>query len=386
MTDTERENMAFFLASVVYPPARSRPVDDALTPSAIQGFSDFFVDKPPASLTEDVGDLIGVVTCADMNSGCHALPLGTDTNSATVGGFDAPTMRGMTDRFLHFSIGITAPEEAMVFTNQSQTITIPGLPFPVTTPPADVPYDPADGLEESAVFSAAFAIFQPVYHVMSVDLFRMFEEASTGFPGATGRQITLTPATVGLPSTIDTMTDLQLADFAGLVNLRATGILDGVVRTLSYRADTATYKDASMNLLPVGLRSMIDAADDAMTLTAELRAQVGSTPQPLLSVSANGDGPTGNPDLPVLPGDNPMALEGIDIHQDATLFVDGQPVSGGIACLGGSFTPYCDSELLGLGLTSDPSPNGLHLLQVQNPQGLLSNELPICVGAVSDCQ
>jgi hypothetical protein len=30
-------------------------------------------------------------------------------------------------------------------------------------------------------------------------------------------------------------------------------------------------------------------------------------------------------------------------------------------------------------------PSGTHLLQLQNPSGLLSNELPICVGPVSSC-
>jgi hypothetical protein len=385
MTDTERENMAFFLASVVYPPARSRPVDDVVSAQAIQGFSDFFVDRAPANpFIDDLGDFVGVATCADMDSGCHALPLGTATNSATVGGFDAPTMRGMTDRFLHFSIGITAPEEAMNFTNSSQTIEIPGLAT-IVTPPADVPYDPADGLEESAVFSAAFAIFEPLYHVMSIDIFQMFEEASTGFPGATGRQVTLTPATVELGSTIDIMTDLEEADAAGLVNLRARGKLDGALRTLSYRSGTGTYKDAILTLAPVHLRNRIDAPGDAMTLTAELRAQVGSTPQPLLSITDTGDGPMGNPNLALLPGGNPMSLEGIDVHRDASILVDGQPVIGTLLCLAGSFTPYCDSELVEINLGSIPSPNGLHLLQVQNPQGILSNELPICVGVYANC-
>ena len=48
-----------------------------------------------------------------MDSGCHALPLTADTNSTSLGGFDVPTMRGMTDRWLQFSIGITNAEEAL---------------------------------------------------------------------------------------------------------------------------------------------------------------------------------------------------------------------------------------------------------------------------------
>src|SRR5690606_14066451 len=82
----ERDDMARFLAHVSYPPARGRPVDDVVTPSALAGFAQFFVDFKGSG--NDLGDLVGVDTCADMNSGCHALPLQADTNSSTLGGFD----------------------------------------------------------------------------------------------------------------------------------------------------------------------------------------------------------------------------------------------------------------------------------------------------------
>jgi hypothetical protein len=66
--------------------------------------------------------------------------------------------------------------------------------------------------------------------------------------------------------------------------------------------------------------------------------------------------------------------------------VDGTVVSGSVACVSGSFTPFCDTEVVSITLTSTPTPDGLHLLQVQNPDGPLSNEMPICVGVVSGCQ
>jgi hypothetical protein len=101
----ERDDMATFLASVSYPPPRQRHLDDAISPAALQGFADFFTDQGGAVAGA------GISTCADANSGCHALPLGTATNSPVVGGFDAPTMRGMTDRFLQFSNGFTSTQE-----------------------------------------------------------------------------------------------------------------------------------------------------------------------------------------------------------------------------------------------------------------------------------
>ena len=58
-----------------------------------------------------------------------------------------------------------------------------------------------------------------------------------------------------------------------------------------------------------------------------------------------------------------------------------------MACIsGGSFTPFCDSDTIRITLNSTPTPDGLHLLQIQNEKGPLSTELPICVGAVAGCQ
>ncbi len=382
LTDAERDNMALFLGNVSYPPPRSRPIDDVVTASALQGFSDFFVDQPGGGLSADLGDLVDVDTCADMDSGCHALPLGVDTNSSTLGGFDVPTMRGMTDRFVQFSLGLTVVEEVALFLNSSQTVDLFGLAT-INTPPADVPYDPAEGFEENAVFSTAFAIFEPVYDVFSIDMFQMFEEASTGFAGAVGRQITIDQGNATQQATIDAMDELESADFLGLVNLRANGVINGTERTLTYRAGTDTYRNGLFNWSPAQLRAAMDGPDDVMTLTAELRSGFGSMAEPLLSTASPFDGPFGNPNLPVFPGG--ALVTAIDVHEDAVMFVDGQRVTTtGFVCVGGSFTPYCDSQSMVIDFSPTPS-NGLHLLQVQNPAGPLSNEFPICVGGLSFC-
>ena len=59
-------------------------------------------------------------------------------------------------------------------------------------------------------------------------------------------------------------------------------------------------------------------------------------------------------------------------------------VTATLTCVGGSFTPYCDSGTVEIDLNSIPA-SGLHLLQVRNPSGLETPELPICVGAISSC-
>src|SRR5690606_31243821 len=170
------------------------------------GLADSFVDQ---------GGLTGADfnTCADTAGGCHALPLGTSTNSRAVGAFEAPTMRGMTDRFLQFSFGAFAAPKVL---NAVAGQTGQGV----------IPWNPAQGYDEKVLFSAAFVAFNPVYDVGPNDLFLMFEEASTGRAGALGRQVVLSARTTSgarAATTAAHMTVLEDADARGVVNLRGTG-------------------------------------------------------------------------------------------------------------------------------------------------------------------
>jgi hypothetical protein len=161
---------------------------------------------------------------------------------------------------------------------------------------------------------------------------------------------------------------------------------------VSYDAGASLYRFLPGSVKKTRAALISDIADggtgfSVATLTGHLRSGItAGTLQPLLSVDTILDGPTGNPDLPMLPGDNPMTLKGINVDGSAIIVVDGQQVSGTISCVGGSFNPLCDSDTVSITLSATPSPNGLHLLQVQNPTGLLSNELPICVFGVVGCR
>jgi hypothetical protein len=126
----------------------------------------------------------------------------------------------------------------------------------------------------------------------------------------------------------------------------------------------------------------------SITLTARLPLRFGEGVhrQPLLAVDGIGVGMTGDPALPFLPGENPMILRGIDIEAGAALLVNGVPASGTLACVGGEFAPkYCASQRIRVLLDAPPDTPGLHLLQVQNPDGPQSNELPICVAPLARC-
>lgn len=377
----EIDDMASFLASVSYPPARARRVDDTLTSPAAQGFADFFMDQGGAGNPN---------TCADSQAGCHELPLGNSTNSATLANFDAPTMRGMTDRFLQFSMGPTNAEELLVVANN-------GINFPpfLVVPPLEgsIQWDPNQGFNEATTFGAAFAIFDPIYNVRPLNIFQMFEEASTGFSGAQGRQVTLSSATAFDANVNALLLNLEQADLRGVVNLRGEGILGGTATTLSFRSDGLYRKQSGAPFTHADLVGAAQAGSLVMTFTAHLRANVGpgGLPQPLLDTSPEtGFGPTGDPPLPTMsdsgPADpDPFFLTGTLVHSNALVFVDGAPdASGGVGCSSGFSGPFCADGAIAIDLSQRPSA-GTHLIQVQNPSGLLSDELPLCVGATGGC-
>jgi len=69
------------------------------------------------------------------------------------------------------------------------------------------------------------------------------------------------------------------------------------------------------------------------------------------------------------------------VSSSATVLVDGQPAAAILGCSAGSTGGFCNDGLVSIDLAARPTPDGLHLLQVQNPAGLLSNELPLCVAS-----
>jgi YVTN family beta-propeller protein len=381
LTAQDQDDMATFLASVAYPPARSRRIDDALSDgespgdldgiptSARQGFADFFTDVG--------GNANQPHTCADANGGCHALPLGTATNSITLAGFDSPTMRGLTDRFLQFSLGTTLPVGIQAVANFGS----PGQGISPLEP--EIAWDPNLGFREVTVFGAAFLVFQPVYGMRPPDLWQMFEEASTGFSGALGRQVTLNSATAAQSGVQALLESLQDADARGVVNLRGVGLRGGMKVELSWDAPNGRYKvgSGSLTLTQAELLAEAQAGTTLATLTAQLRSGVSGGRQPLLATSGSpGSGLIGDPPLPQLTsGHPPFDVRGTRVSSTAAVFVDGQPASATLACSAGVTDGFCNDGVVSIDLATRPSPDGLHLLQVQNPAGLLSNEMPICV-------
>ncbi len=390
LSEEERQLMAFFLGSVSYPPARSRQVDDSLTPAAKRGFEDFFVDKgsligPAAQDAFGLGD---AKSCGQ--GGCHSLPLMASTNSPVIGAFDAPTLRGLTDRYVHFSLGITAARGTLEFAGEERLPLIRSIlegiiGFDLFTAPEGARWDPEVGYDERTTLAAVFTAFQPAYNVGPMDIFEMTEEASTGYSGALARQVALNPRTtngVNSGQTIALLSALEAADAKGLVNLRVEGTYaQGGSTTpflLSYR-ENGRYETDGVSITSSQLRAQ--AANGALvaTATAALRENIQSydLDQPLIYPDLDEEA---QPLLPVLPADNPMQMNAVDVVAGSTIIVDGEQVGGDIQCVGGSFAPFCDSGRVTLTLDSVPSGAGLHVVQVVSPGGLMSNEVPFFIG------
>jgi YVTN family beta-propeller protein len=382
LSEAERDHMATFLASVWHPPARSRAVDDGTSASALDGFADFFVDQGGL----DRG------TCADSTSRCHVLPLLSSTNGTNRGlrSRDAPSLRGLTDRHVMLAEGANSSEEMLLFMNDPQ-----GLEPPFAgARPSEFPYDPALGADERSTFAVGFLAFRPALNVGPVDIFQMLEEVSTGTSGATGRQVTLGAATLSggaEAATLALLEELEAADARGVVSLEGELAREPRRRApdaVSYLARRLVYLVGVEETPRDELLAAARAGEITLTLTAQLpsRFAEGVHRQPLIA-PLPGAGETGDPDLPVLPGDNPVTLEGIDVRPGALLLVDGQPTSGAVECVDGAFEPeFCSSQRVSIRLDAPPAAPGLHLLQIQNPQGPLSNELPLCVGGSAACR
>jgi hypothetical protein len=319
-------------------------------------------------------------TCADSNAGCHELPLGTATNSETLQAFDASTMRGMTDRFLQFSLGPTHAEELLTFANA-------GFPaFGISPLEPAIRWDPDQGPREITTFGTAFAVFEPIYGVRPLDIFQMFEEASTGPSGALGRQVTLNSRTTGpalLAETEALLAELEAADQRGVVNLRGSGLRGGGIVSLSYLQESDEYKVGGAKLSRAQL--IAEAGPPAPTLLATLTAHLRSgvsedSLQPLIApVGAQCDTGPNIPD-PLLPPGSSFEFEGAHVTDGDAVFLNGQDTGLAVSVIGTSSScsateGQITTQLLSVsGLTRT---GGTDLLQIRSTNGLLSNEMPL---------
>jgi hypothetical protein len=176
---------------------------------------------------------------------------------------------------------------------------------------------------------------------------------------------------------------LEAADLNGLVNLRGSGFRNGAAVTLSFRSG-GSYEGGGVVLTRTQLLDEAAAGTTTLTLVANQRANVNAaTVQPTLWVLAAIPSDflqNGRPNLPSFGASNPGAitLRARNIQPGAIPILDGEPVAldAPISCASGTL-PNCANPQIRVDLAAPPATAGLHLLQLQNPDGLLTNELPV---------
>jgi YVTN family beta-propeller protein len=390
-TSQERDDMATFLGAVAYPPSPKRQPSDALSTNARQGFRDFFTDDDGQGVAHSVGQLIGFapMTCADNTLGCHKLPLTVSTNSQTVGRFDAPSIRGLWDRYVIFSNGLMSSQEGMVLAqNCANGINPPGQPLsgdpcnplflnPVY-PTGETVWDPNAGITERGAFMGSFEVaFNLFYGVRGNRIWDFINEMSVGLPALAGRQLELRGAGANAPATVSALAEIEAAAAAGKITAVAR---NATMAELRFRPETGLWTSSSggAQLTGAGLRSLVVSSGLVVTITADLPQNVAPAGprQPLLSpegVEAGGQVPP----LPRPTGGSTAVIRLAQSYVDpaAKVLVDGVVCSACSVALttNGSGLPVADITLA----PAPPAASGAHALQVLNPNGLASNEMPI---------
>ncbi len=419
LTDLERDAMAAFQVAVSFPPSPARRPSDRLSDGANTGVSDFFTDNDGEGIRGGIGNIVNFApaTCADNPMGCHSLPLTVSTNSSVVGGFDAPSARGMWDRWINFSNGITTAQEVLSVMQDcadgiepapktlpfgfggAEFVTVNGDPCNLNAPEltallgfnfADVPfpsgaqiYDPAVGMTERGSFLSSFEVlFSLVYGVRGERIWDYQTEISVGLPGLTGRQLELTPANQASAATGAALAAIEDAAKVGKV----TAVVRGAkLRELRFDRNSQRWAYPSgVAFDSAGLRDIVGKLGDVATVTAELPDNIsigGPDRQPLLDIDPDLRAleTTGKP--PSLPRPQQNAAATFRLGAE---YVDSQAkvLVNGALCPTCSITPATapTTGKNALNFTLNPGlPAGVHVVQVLNPNGWSSNEMPICV-------
>ena len=331
----DRDALARFILSIPYPPAPERPVSNILTSEARNGFFEF-------NFINDSGETTGAQTCGS----CHLPPFLVSTNTPGTG-MDAPTWRGAYDRWTMLPQGRLNIIDLMTIVRMDDT-------FP-----------------ERDMWILAGA---------SPEIWQMVRQGSTGFHGAFGRQVTLNAETAQTAETRALLTRLEQAAADGAIVLRGDGMrrdARGKAHRLAIEYRNGRYEAVSGRGVYGSPRLRRSAADGDMVVTLTGRAGPGvgvDHMQPALWPVAPIQAQVRDVEIPFLSGASTLRLNARHIDASASVFVDGRRVGASLACEVGTL-PGCAGETLIVTLTDHPEPGGLHFLQLQNPQGLFSNDL-----------
>ena len=330
-----RDALARFLLSVPYPPAPERPFDNVLTKAARDGFFEF------GFINDAAGQVTGAPTCG----ACHKMPFLASTNTPDTG-MEAPTFRGAHDRWMILPQGRV---------NVVDLLNIAGMD---------------DTIPERDLWILAGA---------SPEIWEMVVQGSTGFPGSFGRQATLNADTAGEPLTARLLDALELSGTEGAILLQGEGarIEAGAATPLAVEFGGGTYNERGGDRAysRSALLEQAAAGNLVLTLTGRSGNRVDvDNPQPALWPVEPIAVQRREVEIPFLSEASTLRFNGRHVRPGASLFIDGRLAAGEVTCEDGEL-PDCGGEVLIATLAEVPEPGGLHFLQVQNPQGLFSNDM-----------
>jgi YVTN family beta-propeller protein len=336
LTATQRDDMATFLLSVPYPPAQRRAYDNVVSDRAEQGFKLFHIDG-------DLDEKVRPNVCGN----CHRMPFLVSTNTPGTG-MDAPTWRGAYDRFLILPQGRLNIIDFDFYARVAE-----------------------QGIPERNVWQFSWAgrrRFDPVWE--------MVLEGSTGFSGSLGRQVTLNSATATDQLSHDLLSALELSASEGAIVLEVDAVLiddpasQAVTLRFESEIDGGTFVSDGHGGRAFTRDELLALATNG-EFVGTFTARHGSNadvdhPQPAIWTRGPIERQRGRQQFPTLyNGNDRMKVSGRHIDKNAVVVVDGRRVIGSVSLE--------DSEKVEIELASLP-PVGMHLLQLQNPDGLFSND------------
>ena len=328
---SERDALAKFLLHLTYPPAQRRAYNNQLSKQAENGFKMFHI-------VGDVGGTPGGNLCGN----CHRMPFWVSTNTPGTG-MDAPTWRGAYDRFLILPQG---------------RLNIIDFDFYRRVAEA--------GNDERSVWQFSWggrSAFNSVWD--------MVLEGSTGYSGSFARQITLNHKTAEAPLTMDLLEALENSATDGGVVLQADGVIinhqQAIPISLQFQGHRYVTHDGEWSFSRKELQWLAMEHQLVATFTGRHGARTNlNFPQPALWTLGSIQEQRGKQEFPVLfDVMKTMRVSARHLHENAHIVIDGRKAMGEIQDE--------DGETIAIALDKLPSP-GMHFLQVQNPDGLYSND------------
>lgn len=349
LSAAQRDDMAKFLLSVPFPPAQRRSYTNELSDEAKRGFDLFHIkgDNDPKQSNPNI--------CGN----CHRMPFWVSTNTPGTG-MDAPTWRGAYDRFLILPQGRLNIIDFDFYRRVAER-----------------------GQDERSIWQFSWGgrrRFNPVWN--------MVLEGSTGYSGAFARQVSLNKNTAKQEGVETLMAALEKADKEGAVVFEGQGILLGEEKSDSIKFQYNS-SEKEKGYISMADNSKVFSREDLLTLASQgkfvgtFTARHGAkatidTPQPAIWTRGPIHAQRGPQKFPYLYGDNKsMLVSGMYIEEGANVIVDGHRVPGDVR-LGENNDVTIELEVLPV--------EGMHLLQIQNAQGLFSNDFIFHVADEKDKQ